>query len=64
MHCLRRAERLRIVMLTAADPVAQSRLRKLVHKYRELALRARAESESPPLQTAEEINSPDVENAR
>jgi hypothetical protein len=64
IHCLRRAERLRIVMLTTGDPVAQSRLRKLIHKYRELALRAGTESESPPLQTAQQINSPEVENTR
>jgi hypothetical protein len=51
-------------MLTTGDPVAQSRLRKLIHKYRELALRAGTESESPPLQTAQQINSPEVENTR
>ena len=43
------------MMLTTADPAAQSRLRKLVHKYRDLALRAEKEIDSPPLQMAEDV---------
>jgi len=57
-HYLRRAEKLRIAMLTAHDPATQSRLRNLVHKYRDLALRAEKKIDSPPLQTAEEVTAP------
>jgi len=52
-HYLSRAEKLRIAMLTAHDPAAQSRLRNLVHKYRELALRAERRIGSPPFQATE-----------
>jgi len=59
-HYLRRAERLRIAMLTAHDPAAQSRLRNLVHKYRELALRVEKRIDSPPLQTTQEVDVPNA----
>lgn len=36
-HCLRRAERLRTVLLCTADPVRCARLRDIVAKYRALA---------------------------
>ena len=36
-HCLARAERLRMLMLTAPDPASAVRLRGLVQKYRILA---------------------------
>ena len=39
-HCLARAERLRMLMLTAPDPAATVRLRGFVQKYRILAERA------------------------
>jgi hypothetical protein len=40
-HCLVRAERLRIAMLTAPDSIAETRLRGFVHKYKDLAGRAK-----------------------
>jgi hypothetical protein len=46
-YCLARAERLRILMLTAADPATAVRLRGFVQKYRILAERAKRE-ERPP----------------
>jgi hypothetical protein len=36
-----RAEQLRMLMLTASDPVADVRLRGFIQKYRDLADRAR-----------------------
>jgi hypothetical protein len=48
-YCLARAERLRMLMLTASDPAAQIRLRGLVQEYRVLADRAKKEVEPPPL---------------
>ena len=55
-HCLTRAERLRISMLTEFDPAAASRLRGFVYKYRRgfvykyriLADRAKKEVEPEP----------------
>jgi hypothetical protein len=41
------AERMRMLMLTAANPAAADRLRALVQKYRILAERAKTE-ERPP----------------
>ena len=46
-YCLARAERMRMLMLTASDPTAADRLRGFVHKYRTLAERAKTE-ERPP----------------
>jgi hypothetical protein len=46
-YCLARAERLRMLMLTASDPAAADRLRGFVRKYRILAERAKRE-ERPP----------------
>ena len=40
-HCLVRAERLRIAMLTAPNSIAETRLRGFVHKYKDLAGRAK-----------------------
>ena len=48
-YCLARAERLRMLMLTASDPAAQIRLRGFVQKYRVLADRAKKEVEPPLL---------------
>jgi hypothetical protein len=50
-HCLARAERLRILMLTASDPASQLRLRGFVERYRDLAERAKREVESRPFIT-------------
>ena len=36
-YCLARAERLRMLMLTASDPASELRLREFVQKYRDLA---------------------------
>src|ERR1700730_780677 len=47
-YCLARAERLRMLMLTASDPAAEVRLREFVQKYRELAERTKKQVESPP----------------
>jgi hypothetical protein len=47
-YCLARAERLRMLMLTASDPAAADRLRGFVRKYRILAERAKGEEERPP----------------
>jgi hypothetical protein len=46
-YCLARAERMRMLMLTSADPATVARLRGFVHKYRILAERAKTE-ERPP----------------
>ena len=48
-YCLARAERLRMLMLTASDPASAVRLRGFVQKYRDLAERAKKQIESPPL---------------
>jgi hypothetical protein len=48
-YCLARAERLRMLMLTASDPASADRLRGFVQKYRDLAERAKKQVESPPL---------------
>ena len=48
-YCLARAERLRMLMLTASDPASALRLRGFVQKYRDLAERAKKQVESPPL---------------
>jgi hypothetical protein len=48
-YCLARAERLRMLMLTASDPASARRLRGFVQKYRDLAERAKKQVESPPL---------------
>jgi hypothetical protein len=50
-YCLARAERLRMLMLTASDPAAADRLRGFVRKYRILAERAKREEERPPSST-------------
>jgi hypothetical protein len=47
-HCLARAERLRILMLTASDPAAAIRLRGLVKIYRDLAEHAKKDAETAP----------------
>ena len=47
-YCLARAERLRMLMLTASDPAAEVRLRGFVQKYRELAERTKKQVESLP----------------
>jgi hypothetical protein len=48
-YCLARAERLRMLMLTASDPASAVRLRGFVEKYRDLAERTKKQAESPPL---------------
>ena len=48
-YCLARAERLRMLMLTASDPASAVRLRGFVQKYRDLAERAKKQVEFPPL---------------
>jgi len=48
-YCLTRAERLRMLMLTAPDPTAVIRLRGFVQKYRVLAERAKRKVEFRPL---------------
>jgi hypothetical protein len=50
-HCLARAERLRILMLTASDPASQLRLRGFVERYRDLAERAKRKVVSRPFIT-------------
>jgi hypothetical protein len=45
-HCLARAERLRMLMLTAPDPAAEIRLRGFVQNYRVLADRAKKQVEA------------------
>jgi hypothetical protein len=47
-YCLARAERLRILMLTASDPASELRLREFVQKYRDLAERTKKQVESSP----------------
>jgi hypothetical protein len=44
-----RAERLRMLMLTASDPASAVRLRGFVEKYRDLAERTKKQVESQPL---------------
>ena len=44
-YCLARAERLRMLMLTASDPASALRLRGFVQKYRDLAERAKKQVE-------------------
>jgi hypothetical protein len=48
-YCLARAERLRMLMLTASDPASEVRLRGFVQKYRDLAERTKKQVEFPPL---------------
>ena len=48
-YCLARAERLRLLMLTASDPAAEVRLRGFIQKYRALADRPEGKLESQPL---------------
>jgi hypothetical protein len=48
-HCRTRAERLRILMLSASDITAATRLRGFVQKYRILAEHAEKKVESPRL---------------
>jgi hypothetical protein len=48
-HCRTRAERLRILMLSASDIGAATRLRGFVQKYRILAEHAEKKVESPLL---------------
>ena len=50
-YCLARAERLRMLMLTASDPADQMRLRGFVQRYRDLAERAKREAKSRPFVT-------------
>ena len=47
-YCLARAERMRMLMLTASDPASQLRLRGFVQRYRDLAERAKREAKSLP----------------
>jgi hypothetical protein len=46
-YCLARAERMRMLMLTASDPAAAIRLRGFVQKYRILAQRAKTQESLP-----------------
>ena len=46
-YCLARAERMRMLMLTAADPAAEIRLRGFVQKYKILAERAKSQEGLP-----------------
>jgi hypothetical protein len=48
-YCLARAERLRMLMLTASDPAVAVRLRGFIQKYRTLAEYARKKVEAPLL---------------
>ena len=48
-HCLARAERLRMLMLTESDLASAVRLRGFVQKYRILAEHAEKKVESPRL---------------
>jgi hypothetical protein len=57
-HCLVRAERLRMLMLTASDPTAEIRLRGFVHKYKGLAERAKRLTESQNLRRLTPIQAP------
>ena len=57
-HCLVRAERLRILMLTASDPTAEIRLRGFVHKYKDLAGRAKRLTEVKNLRRLTPIQAP------
>ena len=47
-HCLLRAERLRMTLLTTSDLTTAARLRGLIQKYRSLAVHAKTEVESLP----------------
>src|SRR5271169_3473580 len=49
-HCLRRAEQLRLIMLTTPDAAKADRIRDFVIKYKALSARAK-EIGSPPLNT-------------
>jgi hypothetical protein len=51
-HCLARAERLRMLMLTAPDTATELRLRGFIQKYRDLAEHAKSEVESRPFEMA------------
>ena len=53
-HCRRRAEKLRIALLCTPDPVAATRLRIFVEKYRVLADRADKKNNFPSLDTIEQ----------
>jgi hypothetical protein len=46
-YCLARAERMRMLMLTAPDPASELRLRGFIQKYRALADRAKREERLP-----------------
>jgi hypothetical protein len=48
-YCLARAERMRMLMLTASDPTSADRLRGFVQKYRILAERAKREERPPSI---------------
>jgi hypothetical protein len=48
-YCIARAERPRMLMLTASDPAFAVRLRGFEEKYRDLAERTKKQVESPPL---------------
>ena len=52
-YCLARAERLRMLMLTAPDLASELRLRGFIQKYRDLAVRARREER--PLSSAPQL---------
>jgi hypothetical protein len=45
-YCLARAERLRMLMLTASDPASAVRLRGLVQNYRVLAEQSKKEEDT------------------
>ena len=47
-YCLARAERMRMLMITASDPAYQLRLRGFVVKYRDLAERAKKDVKPRP----------------
>jgi hypothetical protein len=57
-HCLVRAERLRMLMLTASDPTAEIRLRGFVHKYKDLAERGKRLTEVKNLRRLTPIQAP------
>jgi hypothetical protein len=50
-HCLARAERMRMLMLTESDLASQLRLRNFIQKYRDLAEQAKREAKSHPIVT-------------
>jgi hypothetical protein len=47
-YCLARAERLRLLMLTASDPAAEIRLTGFMQKYKALSDRAKGKVEIRP----------------